>query len=91
MRNTQMGFKTKLRLVFRMHFQLKMNFSSKKILINSRFKVEMLNILKRFEIFDKFLKQNEFLRLFEICYIVQNVDKGNKIAKTGLKNLFFTH
>jgi len=50
-----------------------------------------LNILNGFEIFDKFLKQNEFLRLFEICYIVQNVDKGNKVAKTGLKNVFFIH
>jgi hypothetical protein len=35
------------------------------------------------------LKKNEFLRFFKICYTVQNVDKGNKIAKTGHKNLFF--
>ncbi len=46
-----------------------------------------LNFLNGFEIFDKF----KFLRFFEICYTVQNVVKGNKIAKTGLKNLFFIH
>ncbi len=31
------------------------------------------------------LKKNEFLRFFEICYTMQNKDKDNKIAKTGLK------
>jgi hypothetical protein len=33
-------------------------------------------------------KKNEFFRLFQICCTVQNVAKGNKIAKTGLKNVF---
>ena len=28
--------------------------------------------------------------MFEICYTVQNVVKGNKIAKTGLKTCFYS-
>jgi hypothetical protein len=39
----------------------------------------------------KKLRCNRLPRQAEICCTVQNVAKGNKIAKTGLKNVFFIH
>jgi hypothetical protein len=64
-----------------------------------------LNILIGFEIFAKLNllpelglakytqaeKKTSFSDFFEICCTVLNVAKGNKIAKTGLKNVFFIH
>jgi hypothetical protein len=81
------NFKQQIEFVFNFNkFYIKKIVCPTIFMIIRIFKTLNLNLIS-----DEAEKQTSFSDFFKICCTVQNVAKGNKIAKTGLKNVFFIH